>query len=134
MPRWFPLALFSFLGLVPLVVAGILVWRAHTFEARSLATRGTVTSTTDDWINGERRYRATIEWTDRDHHSHTYDAFSENGGTYQKGQTLELRYDPSDPSDVRYAGGSSIAPWILALVGIAFLSISGQQLLKMRRS
>lgn len=122
-----PLIIFTLIALAVLAGGGALQWRKGALDARLSSAEGEVVSITSAYVNGERRYEATIQWKDAQGTARFLTAYAQSGGTYVEGQKIALRYHPSHPEEAHAAGGVSFGGAFLGVIGAVFLFISIKQ-------
>lgn len=121
------IAIFLGIGIVLLTIAGFIARSAVALEARAVPVEGVVVGLDDAWdANRDPYFVARVEWTRPDGRKLEHRMTSQSAGTYQKGQRVELLFDPEDPEVPQGTGfgGRWVAVTILGFIGIVFAGIA----------
>jgi uncharacterized protein YneF (UPF0154 family) len=123
---------FTMIGILLLVVAGLIFGSAMRFKARALAVDGQVTGMIRTFNTEHGRhhgYKPVVVFTSRDGKVHkVVGRVATYPPLYHVGQSVKVLYDPADPNDVNIGSLASdklFLAYIPGGIGIVFCLVGG---------
>jgi hypothetical protein len=114
---------FGVIGAVILIVGIVMLIRERSFLHGAETAEGTVigtnpTSTTDSEGLSSMNYHAVVQFTSAGKTVQFMDPLGTDPPTYREGDTVKVRYDPSDPDHAQIS--SALRQWGLSAFLIVF--------------
>jgi hypothetical protein len=120
--------IFLIVGLGLLGIAGFLAVQTQGFLAQAERTTGTVVDLVWKQSSDSSNYKPEVEWTAPDGSAHRFiSSVGSNPPSYQRGQTVEVFYQPGKPESAKLGGFFPLWGGVLVcgLLGLVFSATGG---------
>jgi hypothetical protein len=120
-------AIFLGVGALEVAIGAFLYFRTRRFLETAVDTKGTVTGFEESYSSDTgTSYMPVVEFTGADGEKRKFtDSMASNPPGYDVGETVPVKYDPSDPEDARIAKRFRLwfAAGLLGSMGLTFLIV-----------
>ena len=127
-PRPYLGYIFVAIGVVLLIIGGLVTWHTVEFKSKAESAEGTVIEMQPRHSDGSTTYAPVVEFETAGGELVTYHSSSSSSPpAYDVGESVEVLYDPNDPSEAKINSFFNLwfLPLLLAGMGIVFGGIGG---------